>query len=253
MTEENFEDISLYKNIKKLLKHFYNSIKNNDYNKFNICLSNLETINKSMKTQYGGDLNLNNEMLKNKIIQKINMLSKQSNINNYNMTGGSLSEDIIRLKQKIMNGIASLKMGGPGIDLTKIKNDLAQMNLYIRTLADLQKELEIAKLTAESKLSLNRDQLSALQTQINGINIVDLQTLESQLKLFKENIETIVDPKQTLEAYSTMETACRNYYEPTKQNIIIPEAPPGKPVLQLEPSVAPGTPGTPGTSGTSVV
>jgi organic radical activating enzyme len=241
MTEENFENINLYKNFKKLLKHFYNSIKNNDYNNFNIYLSNLQNINKIISIQYGGNLNLNlnNEMLKNKIIQKINMLRQQSNLNI--MTGGEpIAENIYRLKAKIVKAIQSLKTGGPGVDLTKIKSDLTLMQQYINRLSGLKKELELAQLTAAKKfkMTLSPSELEKIQNEINGIQVVELETLQSQLDLFKQNIHKIVDPEQSLEAYNTMETACKNHYESIKPNVMIPEN------IPIQQNVASSEPGT---------
>jgi hypothetical protein len=238
MIEENFKDISLYKNIKKLLKHFYNSVKNNDHQTFNICLSNLQNINQTISKSSniyltGGDLSIQNEMLKNKIIEKIKSMR------------GGLGEEIYKLKQQILDKFESLKTGGPNFDVKKLLEDILQMQQYITQLGKLRQELIEARLAAEAKLSLSSDEISQLQSDLNGIGTTELDTLRLELKKFKQNIEEIVDPKNPLEAYNTMEIACKNYHgalPPTPPTITTTDS--GNKVLQLQ---APGTPGTPGT------
>ena len=213
MTEEKIKDINLYKNIKKFLKHIYTSIKKNDSHNFTICLSNLQNINKNMVKSSsiyltGGDLSIQNEILKNKIIDKIKSMK------------GGLGKEIYELKDKIIQQIEEMKIGVHGFDVKKILEYLTQINEYITQLGKIKTELMAAKLAAQAKLKLSPEELSKLHAELIGIGTTELDTLRMELNKFKANIENIVDPKNPLEAYTSMETACKNYHSET--NFTIP-------------------------------
>lgn len=203
MEEENF---SLYKNIKKLCKGIYQSIKNNNSEQINSYIDTFGQLNSELQNK----INLKNmqggyskeiEQLKNSIIQKINYMK--------DMRGGKLSDENTQLKSKILESIKNFSTKDFSQQLKKIEESLGGIKKFIETYKSLQRELSDKNNIINTKYN-DKDSFRALMATINP---TELTILQNQLQEFTQNIKAIVDdtanPPENLE--STIKQTCRNY------------------------------------------
>lgn len=213
------ENFSLYKNIKKLCKEIYQSIKfNNSYN-LNICSESFREINNVLKDkiQQKGGYSQNVEELKSSIINKINDMKRLNNL-----TGGVISQTNIDLRETIISKIKGLEMKDIRQDLKTIEKTLNQVLIFIETYKTLQKELKDKQKIIDGKYNPDSKDLSvALRGLMSGISPTELTTLQENLKQFTENIQTIVNPPPTGtdDLAKSIKDSCKTYLPNTNLSI----------------------------------
>lgn len=210
MEEENF---SLYKNIKKLCRGIYQSIKNNNSEQINSYIDTFGQLNSELQNRinlkniqggYGGFTEI--EQLKNSIIHKINYMKQ--------MRGGvELSQQSIDARNALIERIKNIGIKDIQGELKDIEKALYKIQEYLSRYNILKRELYAKTKIWDDKFKDNKGELEALQKLIGTIKPTELNILQEQLKNFSDNLKEIVNgpPTGPDDIKKSLDTSCKAY------------------------------------------